>query len=72
MTRQQHELGHKAAEEHAMQRSCAKCRAAGRHVQARGHKGSNFHFGQASFGGAFPFRRSYLIIHLQFVFEDKF
>ena len=44
MTRQQHELGQKTAEEHAMQRSCAKCRAAGRHVQARGHKGSNCPF----------------------------
>ena len=44
MTRQQHELGVKTAEENATQRSCSKCRAAGRHKKALGHKGSNCPF----------------------------
>ena len=44
MTRQQHELGVKTAVENATQRSCTKCRAAGRHKEAFGHKGSNCPF----------------------------
>jgi hypothetical protein len=44
MTRQRHELGVKSAVENATQRSCTKCRAAGRHKEALGHKGSNCPF----------------------------
>lgn len=44
MTRQRHELGVKSAVENATQRSCTKCRAAGRHQEALGHKGSNCPF----------------------------
>jgi hypothetical protein len=44
MTRKQHELGVKTGEENAAQRSCSKCRAAGRHKEALGHKGSNCPF----------------------------
>lgn len=44
MTRKQHHLGVKSAAEKATQRSCVKCRAAGRHKSALGHKGSNCPF----------------------------
>ena len=44
MTRQQHEMDAKSAVEKATQRSCVKCRAAGRHKEALGHKGSNCPF----------------------------
>ncbi len=41
LTRQIRKKGAEAAKVNATQRSCAKCRAAGRHAQALGHKGGN-------------------------------
>jgi hypothetical protein len=41
VTRQKQKDGQKIAEVNAAQRSCVKCRAAGRHTQALGHKGCN-------------------------------
>ena len=41
VTRQKGKIGAAAAKVIATQRSCAKCRAAGRQAQALGHKGGN-------------------------------